>query len=313
MQDNMNNFIWEHKYRAKKIKDVILPTDYRNFFQKILDSNGAVNLILSSSTPGTGKSTVAQALANDLHADFLKLNASDSNGIETIRTTVTNFAQTMSFTGAPKIVLLDEADGLTPDAQKALRPILDDLSDNCRFILTCNYISKIIPALRGDDGGRTITLEFDMNKPEYRAEMIPQIQKRIKGILKFEQVEFDSDVVDKFIDLKYPSIRTMIAKLQGYVMMRGRVDDGLISYVNIGEELTKLIMSKELTKSMAYINEHALSYTDVFSYIKTDIIPKLAKKGDAYIALSEYDFRAGMSSDPEIQIIACLVSMFTCI
>ena len=219
----------------------------------------------------------------------------------------------MSFDGAPKMILLDEADRLSMDAQQSLRGVIDELSDNCRFILTCNYVNKIIPALRGDDGGRTITLKFDMNKPEYKAEMMPQIFKRICGILKHEGIPYEEEAVKQLIELKYPSIRTVIAKLQGYSMMKGCIDSGIINAVNLGDKLAQLILSKDLTNSMAFIHDNALNYADVFSYIKTDVIPKLKKRGDAYLDLSEYNYRAAFSSDPDIDIIACIISMFRCI
>lgn len=306
-------YIWEHKFRPKTLKDVILPQDYRNFFNKIVQDNAGVNILLESRHGGTGKTTVAQALANDLGAQFMKLNASNSNGINTIRNTVEEFAKTMSFNDTPKLVLLDEADGLTPEAQKALREILDDLSDNCRFILTCNYANKIIPAIRDDEGGRTMTLKFDMQKPEYRAELIPQVQKRITGILKFLKIPYEEEAVTSLIEKKFPSIRTILARLQCYSMMKGKIDMGLMDYVNIGDALCQMILQKKLTDSMNYINEHCLNYTDVFGFLKTEVIPKMKKKGDAYLQLSEYDARASISNDPEIHILACLIQMFQCV
>lgn len=313
MTNNTKNpevYIWEHKYRPQRIKDMILPTDYKNFFNKIVQDKASVNLLLESSTPGTGKTSVAQALAKDLGCTFLKINASADSGIDMVRNRCAEFAQTMSFDGSPKMILLDEADRLSPDAQQSLRNIIDDLSDNCRFVLTCNYVNKIIPALRGEDGGRTITLKFEMHKPEYKAEMLPSIQRRVCGILKHENIPYDEDIVKQLVELKYPSIRTIIAKLQGYSMMKGVIDDGIINAVNIGDKLAELITAKNLTEAMNYIHENSLSYSDVFAFVLTDVIPRLKKKGEAYLALSEYDYRCAFSSDPDIQVIACLVSLF---
>lgn len=321
MTNNPNSYIWEHLYKPKHIKDMILPAEYKNFFQKIIDDNAAVNILLESNTPGTGKTASSEALANDLGCTFLKINASAIGGIDTVRSQCTEFAQTMSFDGSPKMILLDEADRLSMDAQQALRGIIDELSDNCRFILTCNYVNKIIPALRGDDGGRTITLKFEMHKPEYKEEVLPQVFNRITGILKHQNIPYDENVIKQLIDLKYPSIRTIIAKLQGYSMMKGKIDEGIISSVNIGDKLKQLILSKNITDAMNYIHENNLSYADVFSYIKSDLIPYkptdnlpyIKKKGEAYMNLADYEYRAAFSSDPDIQIIACLVSMISCI
>lgn len=311
--NDMNSYIWEHKYRPQRIKDMILPADYKNFFNKIITDNAGVNLLLESSTPGTGKTSVAQALANDLGCTFMKINASAQGGIDMIRDRCVEFAQTMSFDGSPKMILLDEADRLSMDAQQSLRGIMDDLSDNCRFILTCNYVNKIIDALQGEEGGRTITLKFEMHKPEYKAEMLPQIFRRITGILKFEGIEYDEEAVKKLIEIKYPSIRTVIAKLQGYAMMKGKIDADIITAVNIGDKLADLILTEKLDGIMNYIHENSLSYSDVFSFCKTNVIPKLKNKAQAYLDLSEYNYRAAFSSDPDIEIIALVISLKKCI
>ena len=108
------SFIWEHMFRPTKLKDVILPQDYRNFFNNIVQNNAPVNILLESRHGGTGKTTVAQALANDLGAQFMKLNASNSNGINTIRNTVEEFAKTMSFNDMISILFPHTTAPVTP-------------------------------------------------------------------------------------------------------------------------------------------------------------------------------------------------------
>lgn len=310
---DFKNYVWEHHYCPNTINDVILPQDYKNFFNKIVENNASVNLILASSTPGTGKSTVAKAIAHDLDAEMLFLNASDENGIDTIRDKVVGFATSMSFNESIKIVVLDEADGLTPKAQETLRSYIDKFQDNCRFILTCNYIAKIIPALK-EDGGRTMLFEFDMKKPEYQAELKAQIFKRAKGILKHEGIEFEEEPILSLIDKKFPSIRSIITSLQKYSMMRGRIDSGLIEFVNISDEFTNLILNRKLTEARKYVNTHGLSPSDVFTFIMDNVIPnpKIKNKGDAILNLAQYEYQSNISTDPSIQIAACIVSLFGC-
>lgn len=311
--ENIKDYVWEHKFRPTKLKEVILPQDYRNFFNKIIESGASMNLILASSTPGSGKSTCARVIANELDAEFLFINASDENGIDTIREKVTGFATGMAFNGKPKLVILDEADGMTPKGQEALRSYIDKFQDNCRFILTCNYIAKIIPALK-EDGGRTMVFEFDMKKPEYQDELKGQIFKRIRGILKYEGIPFEDQPIVDLINKKFPSVRSIITTTQKYAMMKGQIDDGLVSYAQIGDELANLILNRKLTDARKYISERGLSFTDVFIFMMDNVVPneKIKNKGDAILNIAQYEYQANMSSDPSIQIAACIVSMFGC-
>lgn len=312
MSSETEGYVWEHKYRPKHIKDVILPQDYKNFFNKILNANASVNVILASKTGGTGKTTCAEALANDLGCEFQKINASDDRGIQMVREKIVNFAGTVSMDDKPKLVILDEADGLVPDAQRSLKTYIDEFQDTCRFILTCNKIGKIIPQLQ-EAGGRTMVLEFEMNKPEYRDEMKVLVLKRLCGILKYEKIEYDEEVVKKLIDKKYPSIRSLMAVLQKYSMMKGKIDESVISYAEIGEELAKLVLGKHLTAARQYISERGLDYTDVFGFFMDNVVPQLKNPGDAIISIADYEANCALSSDPSIQIAACIVSLFACI
>ena len=309
---DLENAVWEHKFEPKSLKDVILPQDYRNFFNKLIEMGTSMNLILASSTPGSGKSSTAKALARDLDVEFLFINASDENSIDTVREKITGFATSMAFNGKPKLIILDEADGLTPQAQKSLRSYIDKFQSNCRFILTCNYIAKIIPALK-EDGGRTMVFEYDMNKKEYQTELKEQILKRAKGILKFESVPFDEEAIKALIDKKFPSVRSIIATLQKYSMMKGKVDSGIVEYAQIADELAELVLNKKLGEARKYINEHGLSYTDVFAFFMDHVVPKVKNKGDCILNIAQYEYQANLSSDPSIQVAACIVAIFGCL
>lgn len=310
--EDIKNYVWEHRFAPQTLKDVILPKPYRNFFNKIVETGASMNLILSSSSPGTGKTTTAKALANDLGCEWLLINASDENGVNTIRDKVVGFATTMSFDEKPKIIIFDEADRMSPDAQMTLRGYIDKFQDNCRFILTCNFIAKIIPALK-EDGGRTMLFEFDMRKPEYQEELKEQIFKRMCGVLKFEKINFEPEVVKALVEQHYPSIRSITTILQKYSMMHGCIDDQILEYANIGEEFTNLILAKKWTESRKYIAEKGLSYTDVYSFMMNYVVPKLKNKGDAIINIADYEYKSNLSSDPSIQIAACLIELFACV
>lgn len=312
-----NCSLWVEKFRPETIKDVIMPKDFRNFFNKVIRSKDLPNLLLTSSTAGTGKTTVAKALAKDIGAETKYINASIDNGINVVRT-IEEFASTVSNNmfndeeevSEQKVVILDEADGMSVDAQKALRAFIEKYPNACRFIFTCNFIGKIIPALQE---GRTMVFEFEMNKKEYVEEMKAQTSKRIRGILKFEKIEYDDNIIDKFVDAYYPSVRKMISILQKYSWMKGKVDADILYFKDIGDELAKMILEKKLTEARKYINEHGLTYSDVFKFLFENVVPKMSKKGQAIILIADYEHKCSFSSDPSIQLAACIVELFSCI
>lgn len=302
--------LWVERYRPKTIKDIVMPKDFKRFFSKLVADGQTNNLLLSSPTPGTGKSTLAKALVNDLGADYIYINASSENSIDVIRNQIHNFAMTKSFVGGTKVVILDEADGLTPQFQKALRAFIEEFEKNCRFILTCNYISKIIPALRQ---GRTMVFDFNMAK--YKDELIPQIVKRLEGILKFEKVEFDETIIPKLVETNFPSLRECIATLQQYAQTHGKIDEGILTFKDVGSELSNLLIEKKLTAARQYIEQQGLSYSDVFKNLFENFVtsPKCVKKGQAIILLADYEYRCSFSSDPSLQEAACMYELMGCL
>lgn len=208
-----------------------------------------------------------------------------------------------------KIVILDEADGLTPQFQKALRAYMEEFSTNCRFILTCNYIAKIIPALRQ---GRTQVFDFNMAK--YKDELIPQIVARVQGILKMKKVEYDAEVIQPLVEACFPSIRQVIATLQQYSEMKGRIDSEILSFKDVGDDLANMILEKKkLSDIRQYIDQQGMSYTDVFHNLFNSFVPKCTKKANAIQTLAEYEYRCGFSTDPSLQIAAAICELFTCI
>src|SRR6185312_11467255 len=188
--------IWAEKYRPRKIQDCILPNDLKIKFQGIVDSGTLPNMIFSGSS-GTGKTTVSQALAEELQCDFLKINASENGNIDTLRTQIRNFASTSSieFFGARKEILLDEADGLNATStQPALRAFIEEFSSNTSFILTVNHKNKVIPALHS----RCPVIDFKFPKTE-RPTLAKAFLKRLEEILTIEKVSYDKKVLVELI------------------------------------------------------------------------------------------------------------------
>lgn len=156
-----NEFLWVEKYRPHTVADTILPSKVKQAFQMFVDKKDIPNMILSGSA-GVGKTTVARAMVEEIGSDCLVINGSNEGRlIDTLRNEITNFASSVSFAGGRKYVILDEADYLNPQSvQPALRNFMEEFSNNCGFILTCNYKNKIIQPLHS----RCSVVDFRLSK-----------------------------------------------------------------------------------------------------------------------------------------------------
>ena len=197
--------LWVEKWRPKTIKEYVFRDEsQRKQVQSWLDSKAIPHLLFSGAA-GTGKTTLAKIILYELNVDWgdvLIINGSTENGVDEIRHRITNFATTMPF-GDFKYVLLDEADYLTPNAQAALRGVMERYSNSCRFLLTCNYPHKIIPALHSRCQGFHIE---KLDKTEFTV--------RIATILSEENVEFDLETLDLYVAAEYPDMRKCIGLCQ---------------------------------------------------------------------------------------------------
>ena len=194
----MANTLWVEAYRPKTVEDYVWQNgSQRNTVMGWIEQKAIPHLLFSGS-PGTGKTTLAKILINQLgisNYDLLEINASRDNSVENVRNVVTGFVSTMPF-GDYKIVLLDEADYLSHNAQSVMRGLMETYSESARFILTCNYPNKILPALHSRCQGFHID---NVDETEFTA--------RIANILIQESVEFDIDVLDSYVKATYPDLR----------------------------------------------------------------------------------------------------------
>lgn len=313
----INNFLWVEKYRPKSCKSLVLPKDELAFLQKIVTSNQTPNLILESRSPGSGKTTVGHAIIADLNASYIYLNASLEGNIEMLRDDLTKFASTKGFAtskATTKIVLLDEVDGASPKFQESLRGFIEQFYKNCRFIMTCNNVNKIIPALRE---GRVMEFSFDMTKKSVREEMIPKVSTHMQRILKHEGVEFDKATVDELVTRNYPNIRKTIASLQKFSMMKGVIGPEIFSlFAGVDEELYKAILNKKTAAARKIILDNGYDYAELYTDFYENFIPMMPKEAryEATIITAEYQHKHVFAVDGgDIPFAAYIIELIKCL
>lgn len=299
-------FLWVEKYRPRTIKDCILPDNMKLMFQEFVDQDNIPNMLLSG-TAGTGKTTIARALCEELGCDYIIINGSEESGIDVLRTKIKDFASTVSLTGKVKVVILDEADYLNPNStQPALRGFIEEFSNNCRFIFTCNYKNRIIAPLHS----RTTVVEFKIEKDD-KPKIAAKFFKRLADILTKENVEFDQKVVAEVLNKHFPDYRRVLNELQRY-SSSGKIDAGLL--VNVSDanmkELTSALKEKDFKKMRTWVvnnldNDPAMIFRKLYDTLMTDVVqvPQLV------LLLADYQYKAAFVADAEINLVACLTEI----
>ena len=248
----VNEFLWVEKYRPSTIDDTILPDNIKNTFKEIV-AGGELHNMLLTGTPGTGKTTIARALCQELDLDYLLVNGSEESGIDTLRTKIKHFASSVSLSGGYKVVILDEADYLNPQStQPALRAFIEEFSANCRFILTCNFKNRIIEPLHS----RCSIIEFNLAKKDMPP-LLAQFMNRCEDILTKENISFEKNVLAELIMKYMPDWRRVINELQRYGS-GGIIDSGIL--VNLADDsiddLIKFLKLKDFRKMRQWVADN---------------------------------------------------------
>jgi len=308
------DFLWVEKYRPSIVEDCILPDSIKSVFQGFVEQREIPNLLLSGSA-GVGKTTIAKALCDEIGASYILINGSDEGRfLDTARTKIRQFATTVSLTSGTshKVVIIDEADNTTNDVQLCLRSAIEEYHNNCRFVLTCNFVNKIIEPLHS----RCTVIDFRVKNGQSVA-LQGQFFERLRGILKKEDVKFEDKVLAKLITRYYPDWRRLINECQRY-SANGAIDSAIlvdVADVNL-DTLISALAKKEFTTVKNWVVQHMDNdpssvmrkiYDSLYGVLKPSSIP------EAVLIMAKYMRDITIVPDQEINMLACLTEiMMSC-
>ena len=303
-----SEFLWVEKYRPQTIDECVLTKDLKDTFNGIVKSGELHNMLLSG-TAGTGKTTVAKALCNELGLDWMLINGSEESGIDVLRNKIKQFASTVSLTGGIKVIILDEADYLNAQStQPALRGFIEEFSNNCRFILTCNFKNRLIEPLHS----RCAVVEFNTNKKQL-AGLASQFMGRLQSILDKEGVTYNEKVIAELIIRHAPDWRRVIGECQRYGSS-GEIPAAILignSDESVAEVITHL-KSKDFKSMRAWVaNNAALDTSAIFRKIYDVLSDHADASGipSAVLILADYQFKAAFVADKELNMVACMTEL----
>ena len=306
---------WIEKYRPKTLSEVVGQKDILKRLNSYVQNNTLPNLLFSGQA-GIGKTSCSVALAKEFFKDsfsqnFLELNASDERGIDVVRNTIKNFARTLAFDFGFKIIFLDESDALTTDAQQALRRTMEKYARTCRFILSCNYSSKIIEPIQS----RCVVFRFNQLNPN-------DVKEKIKEIMKIEKIEADEKALDAIVYVCDGDMRKAINVLQAGASMGEKIGEKTIYEVSEKarpdeiKQMIKLALDGKFLDARkaldALIYEYGMSGEDIILQLHREMIAMPEEeisnntKIDLIDTIGEYNFRLVEGANERIQLEALL-------
>lgn len=302
-----NEFLWVEKYRPKTVSETILPKRLKDIFLQIVKDGEVPNMMFSGSA-GTGKTTVAKAICNELGLDYIVINASEDGNIDTLRGKIKQFASSVSLSGGVKVVILDEADYLNPQStQPALRGFIEEYSRNCRFILTCNFKNRIIEPLHSRCG----VYDFTLAKQE-KAEMAMQFFKRFTQILDNEGVTYNKESIINLVMKYSPDWRRVLNEGQRLAKGEHGIHDSDSGTITNFEVLTQALKGKDFKSMRSWVAQNidldtvAIFrglYDNMNDFVEPQSIPQLV------IILADYQYKDAFVADHELNTVACLTEI----
>tara|TARA_B100000900_G_scaffold407157_1_gene419375 strand:+ start:258 stop:1202 length:945 start_codon:yes stop_codon:yes gene_type:complete len=303
-EEKVNNSLWVEKYRPRKLSEYVGNEHLKEKVSNYLET-GDVPHLLFFGKAGTGKTTLAKLIVNSIECDHIIINASDENNVDTVRNKVKGFASSMGFKKW-KIVILDEFDYMTPNAQAILRNLMETFSQHCRFILTCNYVEKVISPIRSR------TQEFQIVPPTKK-----DVAVQISQILGKEDIKFQPTNLVPIIDSSYPDIRKIINTCQ-LNSNKGelKVDTSSIMDSDIKTKVVDILKSSDSKPNkwknirQAVADSRIQDFTELYSYL----YEKIDEYGgtntsNIILILSESQHKDALVVDKEITFISCIIQI----
>jgi replication factor C small subunit len=301
--------VWVEKYRPTKLVDMVLSDSLRAFVEECKRKEEIPNMLLVGNA-GTGKTTLAKVIINEiLDAQYLYINASEKNGIDEVRTSILSFAQTKSLDGKIKVIFMDEFDNFTEAGQRALRNVMEEYAGNTRFILTGNYLHRIIQPIQS-----RCQVFTDFTPP------IGEYAKRIKYILQQEKIAVGAGQVERIkevIRFYYPDLRRIINYIQRSVIANTLLIQDTISNEEFAQEILDKALNKEdlmfirkfvIESEQTFGNDYPKLMKDLFNAVYKSSIAE-DKKRLALLQVSEYLYRSALVMDQEINFFSCLIAL----
>ena len=301
--EEIKNSLWVEKYRPSNL-DTYIGNEHLKSKVKVYLESGDLPHLLLYGRAGTGKTTLAKLLVNNIDCDYLYINASDENSVEIVRDKVKNFASTLGF-AEMKIIILDECDYITPNAQAALRNLMETFSKHCRFILTCNFVERVIDPIQSR------CQSFQIIPPDRK-----QVALHVSNILQNEKVDATVDDIVTIVNGGYPDIRRVINSIQRQVV-NGKlvIDEGMAIQNDYKNQVLDILKTQDKKNSFKNIRQVlADSKITDFSDLFRLLFDTVDDWGGGHIAecilvLSRYQQSDAVVVDKEINIMAMFVEI----
>ena len=299
----MSNYLWVEKYRPETL-DTYIGNDHLKSKVKVYLESGDLPHLLLYGKAGTGKTTLAKILVKNIECDYLYINASDENSVDTVRNKVRQFASTVGFKDL-KIIILDECDYITPNAQAALRNLMETFSKHCRFILTCNYVERIIDPIQSR------CQIFEIIPPSK-----VEVAQRLNQVLEEEEINYELQDLKILIDSNYPDIRRTINSAQRNVVnLQLKLDTNSIIQNDYKLKLLEILETQDKKNAFKNIRQlvadsqirdfadlFRLLYDEVDSYGKGHV-------AECILVIAKYELSDSQVVDKEINAMAMIIEL----